>query len=69
MWNAWWRPTESDWARKERPTAPGWDNPVGRVKLHVTGLVFLHAVVGALPTVAFLRGIIEPLHGPSARRA
>ena len=42
VWNPWWRPPPSDWARKERPQPPGWSNPVGRVKLHVTGLVFLH---------------------------
>jgi murein L,D-transpeptidase YcbB/YkuD len=42
VWNPWWRPPESDWARNERPQPPGWSNPVGRVKLHVTGLVFLH---------------------------
>jgi murein L,D-transpeptidase YcbB/YkuD len=42
VWNPWWRPPDSEWARQERPTAPGWSNPVGRVKLHVTGLVFLH---------------------------
>lgn len=42
VWNPWWRPPASDWARKERPQAPGWANPVGRVKLHVSGLVFLH---------------------------
>jgi murein L,D-transpeptidase YcbB/YkuD len=42
VWNPWWRPPTSEWARRERPKAPGWSNPVGRVKLHVTGLVFLH---------------------------
>ena len=42
VWNPWWRPPDSEWARRERPQAPGWSNPVGRVKLHVTGLVFLH---------------------------
>jgi murein L,D-transpeptidase YcbB/YkuD len=42
VWNPWWIPPKSDWARKERPQRPGWANPVGRVKLHVTGLVFLH---------------------------
>jgi murein L,D-transpeptidase YcbB/YkuD len=42
IWNPWWIPPDSWWARKERPRAPGWSNPVGRVKLHVTGLVFLH---------------------------
>ena len=42
VWNPWWIPPDSWWARNERTTAPGWSNPVGRVKLHVTGLVFLH---------------------------
>jgi murein L,D-transpeptidase YcbB/YkuD len=42
VWNPWWRPPDSYWARRERPQPPGWSNPVGRVKLHVTGLVFLH---------------------------
>lgn len=42
IWNPWWRPPNSEWARKERVTPPGWKNPVGRVKLHMTGLVFLH---------------------------
>jgi len=42
VWNPWWRPPNSEWARNERVTPPGWKNPVGRVKLHVTGLVFLH---------------------------
>jgi len=54
VWNPWWRPPASDWARKERPQAPGWSNPVGRVKLHVTGLVFLHGTPneGSLGTAA-----------------
>jgi murein L,D-transpeptidase YcbB/YkuD len=42
IWNPWWIPPDSWWARKERPQPPGWANPTGRVKLHVTGLVFLH---------------------------
>ena len=54
VWNPWWRPPASDWARKERPQPPGWSNPVGRVKLHVTGLVFLHGtpLEGSLGTAA-----------------
>lgn len=54
VWNPWWRPPASDWARKERPKAPGWSNPVGRVKLHVTGLVFMHGtpLEGSLGTAA-----------------
>ena len=42
VWNPWWHPPKSEWARKEVPKAPGWMNPVGRVKMHVTDLVFLH---------------------------
>jgi hypothetical protein len=54
VWNPWWRPPDSEWARTERPKAPGWSNPVGRVKLHVTGLVFLHGtpLEGSLGTAA-----------------
>jgi Uncharacterized protein conserved in bacteria len=42
VWNPWWRPPGAEWARREKVTPPGWSNPVGRVKLHLTGLVFLH---------------------------
>lgn len=42
VWNPWWRPPDAAWARRERPAPPGWSNPVGRVKLHVVGLVFMH---------------------------
>jgi hypothetical protein len=42
VWNPWWRPPDSEWAKKERPQPPGWKNPVGRVKMHVHELVFLH---------------------------
>lgn len=42
VWNPWWIPPDSPWAAKERPHPPGWSNPVGRVKLHVQELVFLH---------------------------
>ena len=41
-WNPWWHPPDRAWARKEKVTPPGWANPVGRVKLHVTDLVFMH---------------------------
>jgi len=42
VWNPWWIPPESDWAKDERPTPPGPDNPVGKVKLRFRGLYFLH---------------------------
>jgi murein L,D-transpeptidase YcbB/YkuD len=41
-WNPRWVPPASDWARDERPRAPGPDNPMGRVKLRITDLVFVH---------------------------
>jgi murein L,D-transpeptidase YcbB/YkuD len=50
VWNPWWVPPPSDWARDARVTPPGPDNPMGRVKLRVTELVFLHGtpLVGSL---------------------
>ena len=42
IWNPWWHPPDRWWARNEHVTPPGWKNPVGRVKLHVTDLVFMH---------------------------
>lgn len=41
-WNPWWHPPKSDWARGEKPAAPGWDNPMGRVKLNFTELYYIH---------------------------
>ena len=41
-WNPWWHPPDRAWARHEKVTPPGWANPVGRVKLHVTELIFMH---------------------------
>lgn len=42
VWNPRWVPPESDWAKDEEPKGPGADNPMGRVKVHVDGLVFVH---------------------------
>jgi hypothetical protein len=33
VWNPWWQPPASDWAKKEHLTPPGPNNPMGRVKL------------------------------------
>lgn len=41
-WNPWWRPPASPWARGSRPTPPGPDNPMGRVKLFFAPLYYLH---------------------------
>jgi hypothetical protein len=41
-WNPWWHPPQSGWARGEKPAAPGWDNPMGRVKINFTELYYIH---------------------------
>lgn len=41
-WNPWWVPPASPWAAKEKTTPPGPDNPMGRVKLYMLPLYFLH---------------------------
>jgi lipoprotein-anchoring transpeptidase ErfK/SrfK len=43
IWNPWWNPPpESDWARDRKPTPPGPGNPMGRVKLHMDDLIYIH---------------------------
>jgi hypothetical protein len=42
IWNPSWTPPNKPWARNERPQSPGPDNWMGRVKMHVVDLVFLH---------------------------
>jgi lipoprotein-anchoring transpeptidase ErfK/SrfK len=43
VWNPWWHPPpESGWARGRKPEPPGPANPMGRVKLHMTELIFIH---------------------------
>ena len=42
IWNPWWHPPESGWARGEKPEPPGWDNSMGRVKLNFTELYYIH---------------------------
>jgi murein L,D-transpeptidase YcbB/YkuD len=41
-WNPWWRPPASEWARGEKVTPPGPNNPMGRVKLFFLPLYFIH---------------------------
>jgi murein L,D-transpeptidase YcbB/YkuD len=42
-WNPWWYPpTHREWARNEKPTPPGPNNPMGRVKLFFLPLYFIH---------------------------
>jgi lipoprotein-anchoring transpeptidase ErfK/SrfK len=42
VWNPWWIPPDSPWARAEKVTAPGPTNPMGRVKLLIGGPYYLH---------------------------
>lgn len=41
-WNPWWIPPPSDWAKKEKPTPPGPDNPMGKAKLLFSPYYYLH---------------------------
>ena len=43
IWNPWWHPPASEWARDRKPTPPGApDNPMGRVKLMFGPLLYIH---------------------------
>lgn len=41
-WNPRWVPPPSDWAKDEKPMAPGPNNPMGRVKLRFAPYYYLH---------------------------
>jgi lipoprotein-anchoring transpeptidase ErfK/SrfK len=43
VWNPTWTPPpDAEWARDEKPTGPGWSNPMGRVKMHLFGDYYVH---------------------------
>jgi len=43
IWNpSWTPPPDAEWARNEKPAAPGWGNPMGRVKMHLFGDYYVH---------------------------
>lgn len=42
VWNPWWHPPDSKWARGKKPTPPGPGNPMGRVKLQFAELLYIH---------------------------
>lgn len=42
VWNPWWNPPASDWARGAKAQPPGPRNAMGRVKLHFLPLYFIH---------------------------
>jgi murein L,D-transpeptidase YcbB/YkuD len=41
-WNPWWRPPARDWAKDDKVTPPGPNNPMGRVKLFFMPYYFIH---------------------------
>jgi hypothetical protein len=42
IWNPWWHPPNSAWARGRTVERPGPNNPMGRVKLHFSELYYIH---------------------------
>ncbi|HYW07433.1 MAG TPA: L,D-transpeptidase [Longimicrobium sp.] len=43
IWNPWWHPPKgSAWAANRKATPPGPSNPMGRVKLHMDELIYIH---------------------------
>lgn len=42
IWNPGWHPPESEWAQGRKPEPPGPRNPMGRVKLHISELYYIH---------------------------
>ena len=46
-WNPWWRPPARDWAKDDKVTPPGPNNPMGRVKLFFAPLYYIHGTPDA----------------------
>jgi murein L,D-transpeptidase YcbB/YkuD len=42
VWNPWWIPPKSEWARGKKPTPPGPKNPMGRVKMYFAPEYYIH---------------------------
>ena len=42
VWNPWWFPPKKEWARNERVTPPGPNNPLGKAKLPFLPLYSIH---------------------------
>jgi murein L,D-transpeptidase YcbB/YkuD len=42
IWNPWWHPPNSKWARGKKPVPPGPQNPMGRVKMYFRDKYYLH---------------------------
>lgn len=42
IWNPWWHPPNSGWARGRKVEPPGPNNPMGRVKMYFGDLLYIH---------------------------
>lgn len=42
IWNPWWYPPNSKWAKNAKDTPPGPRNPLGKVKISLGGPILLH---------------------------
>ena len=42
VWNPWWIPPQSEWAKDDKPTPPGPYNPLGPVKMKLGGGIMFH---------------------------
>ena len=42
VWNPWWIPPKSGWAKNDGPTKPGPRNPLGVVKMDLGGAILMH---------------------------
>lgn len=42
VWNPWWIPPKSEWAKDDKPTPPGPHNPLGPVKMKLGGGIMFH---------------------------
>src|SRR5919108_2011507 len=42
IWNPWWHPPNSAWARGRKVEPPGPKNPMGRVKMNFAPLLYIH---------------------------
>lgn len=42
VWNPWWLPPDSEWAKDDKPTPPGPNNPLGVVKMPLSNAILLH---------------------------
>ena len=42
VWNPWWHPPDSKWANGRKITPPGPTNPMGRIKLQFSTLLYIH---------------------------